>query len=63
MSFTSLTEEQRQTVKYLRLSPKDSLKQEAADLIEELVKTIRILENNISSLYDDLREIRINTDS
>lgn len=43
-------EEQKQIVHYLRRSPKDSLKKEAADLIESQFERIKELEKYLDSI-------------
>lgn len=45
-----MTDEQKATVHYLRRSPKDSLKKEAADLIESQAERIKELEKYLEAI-------------
>jgi hypothetical protein len=46
-----MTEETKQVVKYLRMSPKDSLKRDAADIIEAQAKQIESMKQQQPELY------------
>ena len=51
-----LNEEDKATVKYLRNSPKDALKKEAADLIERLDLELSLIKRrmrDLASNYND----------
>lgn len=47
-----LNEEDKATVKYLRNSPKDALKREAADLIERLDLELSLVKRRLRDLSD-----------
>lgn len=51
-----MTDEDKATVKYLRNSPSDSLKKEAADLIERLDLELKLIKRrfrDLASTYND----------